>query len=330
MSNKRLSLALGAYLTVAPIAHAVETSSIRPLNYAATASSELQDGSRKYEAKSLRTLDIRKSWCEGKKDDGVGEWIEARLAEPLSTTEVTAIIVKVLPGIVASDRLFQANNRPAIVRVVVYGDDVSAEHVWRLLDQPSVQGVRVDIQGQDHGRVRGVKIRIEDVYKGSKYRDTCITELQVFGEQPTRGVREKEPKTDFERAVLRYQREEGATELEVASVNEQLIKAKSGDYAAINSLQRLSVGYYAKTAEGSQYLSEIYVELLVAWPERFLFLLSRQEGKVQEEISARLKAPVTDRYSDGEILTALKTAHSAGVAYQFVDQLISFYKAGRK
>jgi len=89
---------------------------------------------------------------------------------------------------------------------------------------------------------------------------------------------------------------------------------------------RLVGGVYNTGVEGSEWLNEIYLDLLVKHPYPFLFLLTRQESDVRNKVvEEELLKPVSDKYSQKELLAAVKTAQQKGLSAPFLKKLIDFY-----
>lgn len=110
-------------------------------------------------------------WAEGKAGDGIGEYVEFDIVARGSYSGMYELII--LNGYVDPLRpnLFKENNRikKALIetdggfkKVVEFNDVVEFTTVW--IDKPS-----------NH-----VKITIQEVYKGIKYSDTCITAIDLY------------------------------------------------------------------------------------------------------------------------------------------------------
>lgn len=126
----------------------------------------------------------------------------------------------------------------------------------------------------------------------------------------------------------------GETEKMAIARDIQLIKAQQpkamrGDKDAIASLVRLAARHYAATAKGGAWINEIYLDLLVRRPRDFLAAVAWAEWKTRDKIVAALLAPVTDKYSRKQLLTAVKEAQTRGVRESFMEQLIAFYGAAQ-
>jgi hypothetical protein len=117
------------------------------------------------------------AWVEGKEDDGVGEWITL---SPREAAPLEAIVIR--PGFGKTPELFTANNRPKSLRITLNGTHT---FVADLEDKDELQRIPVN---DFKKAVKSVKIEIASVYRGSQYRDTAVSEVQLV--RPLR----KEPK----------------------------------------------------------------------------------------------------------------------------------------
>lgn len=89
--------------------------------------------------------------------------------EPISLSGI-----KIVNGYAKNEEVYYLNNRVKKVEVIL-SDGTSL--VYELNDDT------MDFQTLDFGRViktRSVVVKIHDVYKGSKYNDTCISEIQLI------------------------------------------------------------------------------------------------------------------------------------------------------
>jgi len=125
-----------------------------------TASSVLEPSGKTYSVINLMDRDDN-SWCEGKKDDGVGETVTVHLEKP---GQIKSIYIKNGLGV---KKYFSANNRVRVLEI--NGTD------YTLRDSDAFQ--KIDL-------VRAVttdrlELKIKSVYPGTKYRDTCIAEVSL-------------------------------------------------------------------------------------------------------------------------------------------------------
>jgi hypothetical protein len=107
------------------------------------------------------------AWVEGDPGDGIGEWVVVDLGRPL---RISAL--QMLNGYHKNVGLFQRNNR---VRDVEIRTSNGRRQTATLDDSAGVQIISID----DSAPVVWVQLIIRSVYRGTKYRDTAITELRV-------------------------------------------------------------------------------------------------------------------------------------------------------
>lgn len=134
------------------------------------------------------------AWVEGANGDGRGEWmyidLDARLDSP-SSTPFTIDEIGVIPGYFKNLNTWFENNRVKSLLVVVHTlpECSPPQNEWvtyRLLLQDDFRLQVFDLPDDSIGLCcypmkKEVWIRIEDVYPGTKYHDTCISEMVLAG-----------------------------------------------------------------------------------------------------------------------------------------------------
>ena len=120
------------------------------------------------------------AWCEGSAGDGIGQWVEI-LADCRETETITFTGVSVVPGYASKEHTFRKNNRVAEARLTL---SVMGETKWvgrvKFLDAMMAQMVEMGkFECPASGRVK-VRLEILAVHPGSKYRDTCLSELALY------------------------------------------------------------------------------------------------------------------------------------------------------
>lgn len=112
------------------------------------------------------------AWCEGKKDQGVGEYLE------LTGNDLSFTKLEIATGFWKTPKLWKANNRPTRLSVTVTAHDGST----------STFDVPVDIDGMQHATIdtgaklqeaKSIKIAFAEVSKG-KVNDTCISNVSIY------------------------------------------------------------------------------------------------------------------------------------------------------
>lgn len=135
------------------------------------ASSALKSqGSKNYKASNIYDGDLGTAWVEGVKGHGIGQWIEFKNVSARMEGDWCGVgAISILNGYVKSDKAWRENGR--IKRLKVYCNG-KPKYILELQNSRSSQTFNVDIS-------KGATIRFEilDVYPGTKYQDTAITEI---------------------------------------------------------------------------------------------------------------------------------------------------------
>jgi hypothetical protein len=135
-----------------------EATSVMPAN----------DGSNIYRAESAVDGDEKTSWQEGESGDGIGSTLTLHFDREYS---VRYVVMKL--GNWRSDSLYEENNRPKTLSIMFGEESVQVT----VPDEKKEVCVTLskDVKASD------MTLRIDDVYSGSKYDDTCIAEISVRG-----------------------------------------------------------------------------------------------------------------------------------------------------
>lgn len=138
-------------------------------NYAVTASSTLPAGKdTNYAADNLKNFWSEETWSEGAKGPGIGEWLELKPVVPKPLTAIS-----ILPGYTKEEELFKANARPKKILV-----EINGEHRFAVEVPDSAEAFEFPLVGYDKP-ARTVKLTFEDVWKGSRHEDLCVTGLRL-------------------------------------------------------------------------------------------------------------------------------------------------------
>lgn len=134
----------------------------------ATSVMPANDGSNIYRAESAADGDEKTSWQEGEQGDGIGSTLTLHFDREYS---VRYLVMKL--GNWRSDSLYEENNRPKTLSIMLGEESVQVT----VPDEKKEVCVTLsrDVKASD------VTLRVDDVYKGSKYDDTCIAEISVRG-----------------------------------------------------------------------------------------------------------------------------------------------------
>lgn len=128
-----------------------------------TASSYLPAGATEsYEPTNVLDGNLATAWAEGK---GTGETISFTFDD---SYRIGGIVISA--GYQKSDELYEANSRPAEIRVI--GDDGFEQRC-------SVQDLngRQEVVFNQFANTRSLSVTIENIYEGRDYSDTCISEI---------------------------------------------------------------------------------------------------------------------------------------------------------
>ena len=141
-------------------------------NYKIKASSSLGDS---YKAEFANDLSYKTAWVEGKKDEGIGEYLEYYFKN--DSPRITEIIIS--NGYMKSEETWKNNNR--VKKLKLYVNAVPFG-VLNLKDSRTDQYFEVGTLGHNkNGTDLILKFEILEVYKGNKYNDTAITEIYFDG-----------------------------------------------------------------------------------------------------------------------------------------------------
>ena len=144
-----------------------------------TASSSLQSqGKYSYGAENLHDFDHETAWVEGKEGYGIGEYITYEF--PYRSPRVTTINIH--NGYVKSDQAWLANSR--VKKLKVYYNDVPYA-ILLLENSRSLQWFDVGVLGNHpspkNAKVWTLKFEILEVWPGTKYKDTAISDIYFDG-----------------------------------------------------------------------------------------------------------------------------------------------------
>ena len=106
------------------------------------------------------------AWVEGVEGEGVNEWIRFEFDSTMTISHID-----ILAGYFKSRRLFSENNRIAKIEMI-FSDSTGMEFL--LEDKMGWQTYELNKETDS------IKIIIKDVYRGSKYNDTCISEIKIW------------------------------------------------------------------------------------------------------------------------------------------------------
>lgn len=269
-----------------------------------SASSELKSSSKHYYGpRNLYGNDPEKAWCEGNPGNGNGEWIRVEFEGKPVRSNAKSLIVKILPGYGKSFDLFKQNARPSIIKAIIYygkNKEVLLEKDLLIEDKLVLQKFEISLDRVLNLSDLSISFIIKEVYSGSKYEDMCVSEVTV------------QPLIIKDKIESRINGLEDSALMEIEIIKRNLTSARIGDDSAIQKLIRISIGEYFNTAEGGEWLSEIYLDLFIAHPYKFIFLLNKQEEDVFSKIAPILNHPQIEKYSEKIIKQAFIEAERQG------------------
>ncbi|GAA0178985.1 hypothetical protein SH2C18_19450 [Clostridium sediminicola] len=114
---------------------------------------------------NISNSDMSTAWVEGTKGDGIGEWISFNSNEKFNLDSL-----QLANGYSKSESSYNKNNRVAEIEIISSKGDKR----YFNFDDNTLTMQNCDVNFHD---ITGVKIVITKIYKGTKYNDLCISEL---------------------------------------------------------------------------------------------------------------------------------------------------------
>ncbi len=145
-----------------------------------TASSTLKDSAKStYDAGNIHDGTFETAWVEGKKDQGIGESITISFTATSNKFEnLTISGFQIANGYVTDKNLYMLNSR--VKSMTMYVDDKPFAEI-KLNDFYGFQQIEFPAIPLPINKTISIKLVITDVYPGSKYSDTSISEIWFFG-----------------------------------------------------------------------------------------------------------------------------------------------------
>ena len=137
------------------------------------ASSCLTENGKEYSLKNLRDRRLETPWVEGVPGDGIGEGFT--LTFNGGSVDPTLLLMN---GYISFDKpyLYEQNNR--IKKIKVKGLTSGKEKILDVIDTPHPQTVDISFITE----MEDIRVEIAEVYKGTKYDDTCLQYCSTFME----------------------------------------------------------------------------------------------------------------------------------------------------
>ena len=136
------------------------------------ASSHLIQKSMNYKVENVIDDNPSTAWIEGVSDDGIGQFIQFS-----SNNTFRVDKIDIINGFSKNQKTYMKNNR--VKKVIIEFSDKS-QQVYELEDN-NMEYQTIDIGGINTNSVKGI---IQEVYtNGRVYKDTCISEISVYGQE---------------------------------------------------------------------------------------------------------------------------------------------------
>ena len=136
------------------------------------ASSHLIQKSMNYKVENVIDDNPSTAWIEGVSDDGIGQFIQFS-----SNNTFRVDKIDIINGFSKNEKTYMKNNR--VKKVIIEFSDKS-QQVYELEDN-NMEYQTIDIGGIN---TNSVKVIIQEVYtNGRVYKDTCISEISVYGQE---------------------------------------------------------------------------------------------------------------------------------------------------
>lgn len=161
--------------------------------YIVTATSEMREGSTVYSANNLRDKNCKTVWVESKPDFGKNEKIKIECSG-----WVTQLLV--VNGFRKSEKTYYENNR--VKKIALYVDGTRLGEMTfpdrpyhqvdmsNILDEGELLNLNSDFFAKNNSKVmskagafcpkENIEIEILEVYPGTKYNDTCISDIYII------------------------------------------------------------------------------------------------------------------------------------------------------
>ncbi len=261
----------------------------------ASASSFLKSNWNKYEENYHPSYvlddDPKTAWVEGAEGDGIGESLTIPLSNLASARAVRVVIFN---GYQKSQGLLTANAAPKQLTVTVRGggERETGRKQLTLERKLGPQSFEIPVTGG----VMDVVLTIDSVHAGSKYKDTCISDVQVFVDS----------QVPYNAAV-----EKGKREAMLAWKKERLAAAKY--FASLPKSYPYAATRFEEKETESKLLSKRYARVVDedkdGYPEKGIPAKDFVPLKVQIE-KGTIAGPLED--SDKALLQELGTFLRAG------------------
>jgi len=153
-----------------------KTSAVKTKRNSFSASSTLpNEGNLTYYPANAFDGDITTAWVEGVSGNGIGECLSITFGEPVN---IQAFGFD--NGYAKSESLYYKNSRPKNLKFVFETESGTENTTFSFDDK--YDGDFFFHYANSFKQVKKVNVYIEDVYPGTKYEDTCITDIFFYDE----------------------------------------------------------------------------------------------------------------------------------------------------
>lgn len=134
-----------------------------------------------YKANLVFDSNLSTAWVEGKYGDGINESLDIIFDNPIIIKDL-----KLINGYSKNADIYYKNNRVKKIKV----EFSNGEKIYQELEDGLSSFQRIDIK--DSIISKSIKITILEVFKGTKYSDTAISEIDIIGIDKLDGLGEDE------------------------------------------------------------------------------------------------------------------------------------------
>jgi len=133
-----------------------------------SASSTLVIPNYDYSPEKINDKDTKTAWCEGKEDTGEGEWILLVFNQPIKIETL-----RIFSGFGKTEELFMENNRPRKIEIEFSN---KRRTTLEIPEKFEITSFDLPPEVKEEPTIY-LKLTLKKVSKGTKYNDTCISEV---------------------------------------------------------------------------------------------------------------------------------------------------------
>ena len=133
----------------------------------------------RYNAKQAQDHNLNTAWVEGSAGDGVGEFLEyiVDTSEHVGDDPLKVTGLRIYNGYRKSRELWRDNSRVKRLKMYVNGKPYAIINLQDAFNHQTVEVGTIELKAKK----TTLKFEIVEVYKGRKYSDTAITEIELDG-----------------------------------------------------------------------------------------------------------------------------------------------------